>query len=113
MMTDTHATPTDNSITIFRNLIASLPFYQLDEGQLCDLGAIAAESVAGLCHGLNELGDRLQSGADIEPAQRYQLGASLNAAAHLIPALLEICEQAERCTRTVPHVGELIPRYVI
>ncbi|AYH46622.1 hypothetical protein [Dickeya fangzhongdai] len=112
-MTDTHATPTDSSINIFRDLIASLPFHQLDEVQLCDLGAIAAESVAGLCHGLNELGDRLQNGADIEPEQRYQLGASLNAAAHLIPALLEICEQAERHTRVVPHAGELIPLYVI
>ncbi|MEI7254054.1 hypothetical protein [Dickeya dadantii] len=112
-MTDTHTTPADSSINIFRDLIASLPFYQLDDAQLCDLGAIAAESVSGLCHGLSELGDRLQNGADIGPEQRRHLGASLNAAAHLIPALLEICEQAERCTRTVPHVGELIPRYVI
>ncbi|MGM3192069.1 hypothetical protein ACS25B_14330 [Dickeya dadantii subsp. dieffenbachiae] len=112
-MTDTHTTPTDSSITIFRDLIASLPFYQLDDAQLCDLGAIAAESVSGLCHGLSELGERLQDGADIGPAQRYQLGASLNAAAHLIPALLEICEQAERCTRTVPQAKESIPLYVI
>ncbi|WOA54181.1 hypothetical protein [Dickeya solani] len=112
-MTDTHTTPADSSITIFRDLIASLPFYQLDDAQLCDLGAIAAESVSGLCHGLSELGDRLQNGADIGPEQRRHLGASLNAAAHLIPALLEICEQAERHARAVPHASELIPHYVI
>ncbi|ATO31365.1 hypothetical protein DZA65_00439 [Dickeya dianthicola] len=112
-MTDTYATPTDSSITIFRDLIASLPFYQLDDAQLCDLGAIAAESVSGLCHGLSELGDRLQSGADISPEQRRHLGASLNAAAHLIPALLEICEQAERYTQAAPQANEPIPLYVI
>ncbi|NKI73700.1 hypothetical protein Dpoa2040_000916 [Dickeya sp. CFBP 2040] len=112
-MTDTNATPADSSITLFRDLIASLPFYQFDEVQLCDLGAIAAESVSGLCHGLSELGDRLQNGDGIEPEQRYQLGASLNAAAHLIPALLEICEQTERYTRALPQANEPIPLYVV
>ncbi|WP_027713274.1 hypothetical protein [Dickeya chrysanthemi] len=112
-MKDTYTTPTDSSITLFRELIASLPFYQLDDVQLCDLGAIAAESVSGLCHGLSELGDRLQDDADIGPEQRYQLGASLNAAAHLIPALLEICEQAERYAHAVPQAKEPIPLYAV
>ncbi|MCO7263682.1 hypothetical protein [Dickeya zeae] len=112
-MTDTYTTPTDSSITLFRELIASLPFYQLDDVQLCDLGAIAAESVSGLCHGLSELGDRLQDGADISPEQRYQLGASLNAAAHLIPALLEICEQAERHAHAMPQAKEPVPLYAV
>ncbi|SLM61622.1 MULTISPECIES: hypothetical protein [Dickeya] len=110
-MTDIYTTPADSSITIFRDLIASLPLYQLDEVQLCDLGAIAAETVSGLCHGIGELGERLQDDTDFSHEQRYQFGASLNAAAHLIPALLEICEQAERYTRAVQQAKEPIPLY--
>ncbi|RYC46972.1 hypothetical protein DEH81_00865 [Pectobacterium zantedeschiae] len=35
-----------------------------------------------------------------------QLGACLNATVHLIPALLEMCEQAERHVRTVTTVND-------
>ncbi|WP_379058767.1 hypothetical protein V6M93_21435 [Pectobacterium brasiliense] len=100
-MTDTHATPADSTITIFRDLIASLPFAQLDDVQLCDLGAIAAESVEGLCHG-----DTLQNDIELPQESLSQLGACLNATAHLIPALLEMCEQAERHVRTATPVGD-------
>lgn len=104
-MTDTHATPADSTITIFRDLIASLPFAQLDDIQLCDLGAIAAESVEGLCHGLHYLGDTLQNDVELPQESLNQLGVCLNATAHLIPALLEMCEQAERHVRTVTAVS--------
>ncbi|UUE44632.1 hypothetical protein [Pectobacterium aroidearum] len=104
-MTDNHATSADSTITIFRDLIASLPFAQLDDIQLCDLGAIAAESVEGLCHGLHYLGDTLQNDVELPQESLSQLGACLNATAHLIPALLEICEQAERHVRTVTTVS--------
>lgn len=105
-MTDTHATPADSTITIFRDLIAALPFAQLDEIQLCDLGAIAAESIDGLCHGLHYLGDTLQNANEIPPESLSQLGASLNASAHLIPALLEVCEQTEHHIRTAYSMGD-------
>ncbi|KFX20098.1 hypothetical protein [Pectobacterium betavasculorum] len=104
-MTDTHATPDDSTITLFRDLIASLPFTQLDDVQLCDLGAIAAESVEGLCHGLHYLGDTLQNDVELPQESLSQLGACLNATAHLIPALLEMCEQAERHVRAVTTVS--------
>ncbi|WJV63029.1 hypothetical protein PCO87_02610 [Pectobacteriaceae bacterium C52] len=94
-MTDTHATASNNSITFFRDLIASLPFHQLDHVQLCDLDAIAAESVEGLCRGLHYLGDTLENDITIPPESLAQLSACPNATAHLIPALLEIREQAE------------------
>ncbi|WP_409160504.1 hypothetical protein [Pectobacterium sp. B2J-2] len=106
-MTDAHATPADSTITIFRDLIAILPFAQLDDVQLCDLGAIAAESVEGLCLGLNYLGDTLQNDVELPQESLSQLGASLNATAHLIPALLEICEQAERHVRTAASSGDI------
>ncbi|PWD72428.1 hypothetical protein [Pectobacterium versatile] len=105
-MTDTHATPADSTITIFRDLIASLPFTQLDDVQLCDLGAIAAESIEGLCHGLHYLSDTLQNDVELPQESLSQLGACLNATAHLIPALLEMCEQAERHVRTITPVGD-------
>ncbi|MEL4887722.1 hypothetical protein N6P31_11655 [Pectobacterium betavasculorum] len=108
-MTDTHATPADSTITLFRDLIASLPFTQLDDVQLCDLGAIAAESVEGLCHGLHYLGDTLQNDVELPQESLSQLGACLNATAHLIPALLEMCEQAERHVRTVTLVSNAPP----
>ncbi|QQA75469.1 hypothetical protein [Pectobacterium parmentieri] len=106
-MTDTHATLDDSTITIFCDLIASLPFAQLDDVQLCDLGAIAAESVEGLCHGLHYLGDTLQNDVELPQESLNQLGACLNATAHLIPALLEMCEQAERHVRTVTAVSDV------
>ncbi|ATA25582.1 hypothetical protein BIY26_10850 [Brenneria goodwinii] len=105
-MTDTHATPADSTITIFRDLIAALPFAQLDEIQLCDLGAIAAESIDGLCHGLHYLGDTLQNANEIPPESLNQLGACLNASAHLIPALLAVCEQTEHHIRTAYSMGD-------
>jgi len=85
---------TENSVTIFRSLIASLPFEQLDEAQLDDLSAIAAESAEGLCHGLWYIGESLEKGTEDVQESIEQASAYLKAPAHLIPALMAICEQS-------------------
>lgn len=80
--------------TLFRSLIASLPFEQLNEAQLYDLNAIAAESAEGLCHGLGYLGESLENEPENVPDNLEQVSGYLKASAHVIPALLAIVEQS-------------------
>lgn len=88
------ATHQDDSITIFRALIADLRFDNLSDTQLCDLSGVAAESAEGLCQGLSYLGESLENGVQIPQESLAQVSAWLKASAHLIPALLALCEQA-------------------
>ncbi|WP_258090192.1 hypothetical protein [Serratia liquefaciens] len=83
-----------SSITLFRNLIADLQWYKLNEFQLCDLSAVAQESTEGLCHGLLYLAESLESGEQNSTDSRAQISAWLKASAHVIPALIELGEQA-------------------
>ncbi|WEF12556.1 hypothetical protein M9782_04505 [Pectobacterium actinidiae] len=53
------------------------------------------------------MGDTLQNDVELPQDSLSQLGACLNATEHLIPALLEICEQAERHVRTATLVGDV------
>ncbi|UYA62436.1 hypothetical protein U1R68_20580 [Pectobacterium colocasium] len=89
-MTTTNAAITESSITIFRDLIASLPVAHLSHAQRDDFSAIAAESVEGLCHGLQYASESLATEATTEHLQ--QLRAYLSTCAHLIPALMVISE---------------------
>ncbi|PKX83511.1 hypothetical protein A0G02_09960 [Pectobacterium peruviense] len=91
-MTIINAAVTESSITIFRDLIASLPVEHLSRAQCDDLSAIAAESVEGLCHGLQYVSESLTEETTTENLQK--LSAYFNACAHLISALLVISEQA-------------------
>ncbi|MFJ5361758.1 hypothetical protein ACIPUG_12475 [Pectobacterium sp. CHL-2024] len=91
-MTTINAAVTESSITIFRDLIASLPVEHLSRAQRDDLSAIAAESVEGLCHGLQYVSESLTEETTTENLQH--LSAYFNTCAHLIPALLVISEQA-------------------
>ncbi|GLW39861.1 hypothetical protein Pcaca04_37970 [Pectobacterium carotovorum subsp. carotovorum] len=90
-MTTINAAITESSITIFRDLIASLPVDHLSHAQRDDLSAIAAESVEGLCHGLQYVSESLTEEITTEHLQ--QLSAYLNTCAHLIPALMALSEQ--------------------
>ncbi|KML71637.1 hypothetical protein [Pectobacterium peruviense] len=92
-MTIINAAVTESSITIFRDLIASLPVEHLSRAQCDDLSAIAAESVEGLCHGLQYVSESLTEETTTENLQK--LSAYFNACAHLIPALLVINEKAQ------------------
>ncbi|MFJ5379693.1 hypothetical protein ACIPSX_20330 [Pectobacterium sp. CHL-2024] len=100
-MTTINAAATESSITIFRDLIASLPIDHLSHAQRDDLSAIAAESVEGLCHGLQYVSESLTEETTTENLQH--LSAYFNTCAHLIPALLVISEQA-----TSAHTANLI-----
>lgn len=91
-MTTINAAATDSSITVFRDLIASLPVEHFSRAQRDDFGAIAAESVEGLCHGLQYVSESLVTETTTEQLQH--LSAYFNTCAHLIPALLVISEQA-------------------
>ncbi|KHS88509.1 hypothetical protein V6M93_01975 [Pectobacterium brasiliense] len=91
-MTTINAAAAESSITIFRGLIASLPVKHLSRAQRDDLSAIAAESVEGLCHGLQYVSESLTEETTTENLQH--LSAYFNTCAHLIPALLVISEQA-------------------
>ncbi|KHS91831.1 hypothetical protein RC86_09535 [Pectobacterium brasiliense] len=91
-MTTINTAVTESSITIFRGLIASLPVKHLSRAQRDDLSAIAAESVEGLCHGLQYVSESLTEETTTENLQH--LSAYFNTCAHLIPALLVISEQA-------------------
>lgn len=95
-MPNTYATYADSSISIFHELIATLSFQQFNDIQLCDLGAIAAESAIGLCHELHYLGESLANAVAHPPEKLAQLGAGLKAIAHLLPVLMEINEQAHQ-----------------
>ncbi|MFJ5387121.1 hypothetical protein [Pectobacterium sp. CHL-2024] len=100
-MTTINAAVIESSITIFRDLIASLPVEHLSRAQRDDLSAIAAESVEGLCHGLQYVSKSLVEETTTEQLQH--LSAYFNTCAHLIPALLVISEQA-----TSAHTANLI-----
>ncbi|KFF66801.1 hypothetical protein IV99_11395 [Pectobacterium brasiliense] len=91
-MTTINTAAAESSITIFRGLIASLPVEHLSRAQRDDLSAIAAESVEGLCHGLQYVSESLVEETTTEQLQH--LSAYFNTCAHLIPALLVISEQA-------------------
>ncbi|MCL6331460.1 hypothetical protein EXT51_18370 [Pectobacterium carotovorum subsp. carotovorum] len=91
-MTTINTAAAENSITVFRGLIASLPVEHLSRAQRDDLSAIAAESVEGLCHSLQYVSKSLVEETTTEQLQ--QLSAYFNACAHLIPALLVISERA-------------------
>ncbi|MBN3057713.1 hypothetical protein [Pectobacterium brasiliense] len=92
-MTTINTAAAENSITVFRDLIASLPIQHLNNTQRDDLSAIATESVEGLCHGLQYASESLATETTTENLQ--QLSAYFNACAHLIPALLVISEKAQ------------------
>ncbi|AIK12052.1 hypothetical protein WCU81_18820 [Pectobacterium atrosepticum] len=89
-MTITNAAVTESSITIFQDLIASLPIDHLSRAQRDDLSAIAAESVEGLCHGLQYLSKSLVTETVTEHLQ--QISSYLNTCAHLIPVLVILSE---------------------
>lgn len=84
----------ENSISVFRSLIAELDLSHFSAPQLHDLAAIAGESAEGLCHGLLCLSEGLASGELLPPQGILQVSAYLNASAHLLPALFELSEQA-------------------
>ncbi|QDX99077.1 hypothetical protein EGD00_21570 [Pectobacterium carotovorum subsp. carotovorum] len=90
-MTTINAAITESSITIFRDLIASLPVDHLSHAQRDDLSAIAAESVEGLCHGLQYVSESLTEEITTEHLQ--QLSTYLSTYAHQIPALMALSEQ--------------------
>ena len=90
-MTTMNTAATESSITIFRDLIASLPVEHLSHAQRDDPSAIAAESIEGLCHGLQYVSESLTEETTTENLQH--LSAYFNTCAHLIPALLVISEQ--------------------
>lgn len=85
----------ENSITVFRSLIAELDLSHFTDTQLYDLGAIASESAEGLCHGLLCVSESLESYEALPPEGIPQLSAYLKATAHLLPMLLEVCEQTK------------------
>ncbi|MEI7368349.1 hypothetical protein WCT94_12020 [Pectobacterium sp. 1950-15] len=87
-MTTINAAVTESSITIFRDLIASLPVEHLSRAQHDDLSAIATESVEGLCHGLQYVSESLVEETTTEQLQH--LSAYFSACAHLIPAMMTI-----------------------
>ncbi|MEI7176969.1 hypothetical protein [Pectobacterium carotovorum] len=98
-MTKINTAAAESSITVFRDLIASLPIQYLNNAQRDDLSAIATESVEGLCHGLQYLSESLTEETTTEQLQH--LSAYFNTCAHLIPALMAISEQV------VPYASRL------
>lgn len=92
--TTTETTCPDNSVTVFRSLIAELDLSHFSDAQLYDLGAVAAESAEGLCHGLLCISESLENCEVVPPEGVSQLSAYLKASAHLLPALFELCEKA-------------------
>lgn len=91
-MTKINTAAAESSITVFRDLIASLPIQYLNNAQRDDLSAIATESVEGLCHGLQYLSESLTEKTNMEQLQH--LSAYFSACAHLIPALMVIDKSA-------------------
>lgn len=84
----------ENSVAIFRSLIAKADLSGLSDAQLYDLGAIATESAEGLCQGLLCISESLENCEIVPPEGVSQLSAFLKATAHLMPALFELCEKA-------------------
>lgn len=68
-MTAINAAVTESSITVFRDLITSLSIEHLSRTQRDDLSAIAAESVEGLCHGLQYVSESLVAETTTEQLQ--------------------------------------------
>ncbi|GKW39556.1 hypothetical protein [Pectobacterium carotovorum] len=99
-MTTINAAATESSISVFRDLIASLSVDHLSHAQRDDLSAIATESVEGLCHGLQYVSESLVTETTTEQLQH--LSAYFNTCAYLIPALLVISEKA-----TSAHTADL------
>jgi hypothetical protein len=93
-MINAQITCPENSITVFRSLIASLDFSHLEDPQRYDLSALASESAEGLCHGLLCLSEGLENSEIIPPAGVPQISAYLKATAHLLPLLFELHERA-------------------
>ncbi|MBU9825593.1 hypothetical protein [Rahnella perminowiae] len=95
-MTDsiTETNHPDNSLTVFRALIADLDLSDFTDPQLYDLGAVASESAEGLCHGLLCLSEGLENSELLPPEGVSQVSAYLKASAHLLPALFELSEKA-------------------
>ncbi|GKX49016.1 hypothetical protein [Pectobacterium carotovorum] len=91
-MTTINTAAAESSITVFRDLIASLPVEHLSRAQRDDLSAITAESVEGLCHGLQYASESLTEKTNMEQLQH--LSAYFSACAHLIPALMVIDKSA-------------------
>jgi hypothetical protein len=89
----------ENSVTVFRSLIAELVLSHFSDAQLCDLGAVAAESAEGLCHGLLCISESLENCEMVPPEGVLQLSAYLKASAHLLPALFELCEKSNNGRR--------------
>ena len=94
MMTNTETALTENSITVFRSLIAELEFSHFEDAQLYDLSALASDSAEGLCHGLLCLSEGLENGEIVPPEGIPQISAYLKATAHLVPVLFELSERA-------------------
>ena len=90
----TETTHPENSLTVFRALIADLDLSHFTAPQLYDLGAIASESAEGLCHGLLCLSEGLENSEILPPEGVTQVSAYLKASAHLLPALFELSEKA-------------------
>ncbi|MFD3245616.1 hypothetical protein [Rahnella aquatilis] len=93
-MTNTETALTENSITVFRSLIAGLDFSHFDDARLYDLSALASDSAEGLCHGLLCLSEGLENGEIVPPEGIPQVSAYLKATAHLLPVLFELSERA-------------------
>ncbi|CAM3572072.1 hypothetical protein [Rahnella] len=93
-MTNTETALTENSITVFRSLIAELEFSHFEDAQLYDLSALASDSAEGLCHGLLCLSEGLENGEIVPPEGIPQISAYLKATAHLVPVLFELSERA-------------------
>lgn len=109
MATTTKTTDPENSITLFRSLIAEMDLSTLSETQLYDLGAIATESADGLCHGLLCLSESLDNCEVVPPEGVLQISAYLKATAHLMPMLFELCEQANsRLAKTNKMTANLL-----
>lgn len=83
-----------NSVTVFRSLVAGLDLGSFNEGQLYDLSALASESAEGLCQGLLCLSEGLENGELLPPEGILQVSAYLKASAHILPVLFELSEKA-------------------
>ncbi|KAB8308051.1 MULTISPECIES: hypothetical protein [Rahnella] len=83
-----------NSVTVFRSLVAGLDLGNFNEGQLYDLSALASESAEGLCQGLLCLSEGLENGELLPPEGILQVSAYLKASAHILPVLFELSEKA-------------------
>ena len=91
----------ENSVTVFRSLIAELDFCRFADPQLYDLAAIAGESAEGLCQGLLCLSEGLENSELLPPEGITQVSAYLKASAHVLPALFELSEKANHALTNI------------